>query len=80
MKLIKLNAIDSTNEYIKKIKDSIEDKEIAVVTFNQTLGKGQMGKVWSSEPNKNVCISFIFKDLGINITNNSVISIFYTIT
>lgn len=70
MKLIKLNAIDSTNEYIKKIKDSIEDKEIAVVTFNQTLGKGQMGKVWSSEPNKNVCMSFIFKDLGLNITNN----------
>ena len=70
MKLIKLNAIDSTNEYIKKNKDSIEDKEIAVITFNQTLGKGQMGKVWSSEPNKNVCISFIFKELGINIANN----------
>ena len=68
MKLIKLNAIDSTNEYIKKIKDSIEDKEIAVVTFNQTSGKGQMGKVWSSEPNKNVCMSFIFKDLGINLS------------
>lgn len=70
MKLIKLNAIDSTNEYIKKIKDSIEDKEIAVFTFNQTLGKGQMGKVWSSEPNKNICISFIFKELEINVTNN----------
>ena len=70
MKLIKLNAIDSTNEYIKKIKDSIQDNEIAVITFNQTLGKGQMGKVWSSEPNKNVCISIIFKELGINVANN----------
>ena len=70
MKLIKLNAIDSTNEYIKKIKDSIKDKQIAVVTFNQTLGKGQMGKVWSSEPNKNICMSFIFKDLGINVAKN----------
>tara|TARA_A100001388_G_scaffold277433_1_gene268603 strand:+ start:3109 stop:3831 length:723 start_codon:yes stop_codon:yes gene_type:complete len=70
MKLIKLNAIDSTNEYIKKIKDSIEDKEIAVFTFNQTLGKGQMGKVWSSEPNKNICMSFIFKELEITVTNN----------
>jgi BirA family biotin operon repressor/biotin-[acetyl-CoA-carboxylase] ligase len=70
MKLIKLNAIDSTNEYIKKIKDSIKDKEIAVVTFNQTLGKGQMGKVWSSEPNKNVCMSFIFKELEINVIKN----------
>jgi len=70
MKLIKLNAIDSTNEYIKKIKDSFEDKEIVVVTFNQTLGKGQMGKVWLSEPNKNVCMSFIFKELEINVANN----------
>ena len=70
MKLIKLNAIDSTNEYIKKIKDNIEDKEIVVVTFNQTLGKGQMGKVWSSEPNKNVCMSFIFKHLGIKVSDN----------
>ena len=70
MKLIKLNAIDSTNEYIKKIKDSFKDKEIAVITFNQTLGKGQMGKVWLSESNKNVCISFIFKELGINVANN----------
>ena len=33
MKLIKLNAIDSTNEYIKKIKDSIEDKEIVAVSY-----------------------------------------------
>ena len=70
MKLIKLNAIDSTNEYIKKIKDSIEDKEIAVVTFNQTLGKGQMGKFWLSEPNKNVCISFIFKELATKVANS----------
>jgi len=70
MKLIKLNAIDSTNEYIKKIKDSFEDKEIVVVTFNQTLGKGQMGKVWLSEPNRNVCMSFIFKELEINVANN----------
>jgi len=70
MKLIKLNAIDSTNEYIKKIKDSFEDKEIVVVTFNQTLGKAQMGKVWLSEPNKNVCMSFIFKELEINVANN----------
>ena len=29
-----------------------------------------MGKVWSSEPNKNVCMSFIFKELEINVTKN----------
>ena len=58
MKLIKLNAIDSTNEYIK-INKSIFDKElVCIYTFNQTMGKGQRGRKWESEPYKNLCVSF----------------------
>ena len=58
MKLIKLNAIDSTNEYIK-INKSIFDKElVCIYTFNQTMGKGQRGRNWESEPYKNLCVSF----------------------
>ena len=48
MKLIKLNAIDSTNEYIKKIKSSVSDNLFCLYTFNQTNGKGQRGKNWIS--------------------------------
>ena len=50
MKLIKLNAIDSTNEYIKKNRDFLSEKELCVITFNQTEGKGQRGNTWVSEP------------------------------
>lgn len=58
MKLIKLNAIDSTNEYIK-INKSIFDKDlVCIYTFNQTMGKGQRGRNWESEPYKNLCVSF----------------------
>ena len=58
MKLIKLNAIDSTNEYIK-INKSIFDKElVCIYTFNQTMGRGQRGRYWESEPYKNLCVSF----------------------
>ncbi|MBE85465.1 MAG: biotin--[acetyl-CoA-carboxylase] ligase, partial [Flavobacteriaceae bacterium] len=53
-----LNAIDSTNEYIK-INKSIFDKElVCIYTFNQTMGKGQRGRNWESEPYKNLCVSF----------------------
>ncbi len=63
MKLIKLNAIDSTNEYIKKIKSSISEKLFCVYTYNQTNGKGRRGNIWESEPNKNICISLCYKPL-----------------
>ena len=63
MKLIKLNAIDSTNEYIKKIKSHVSDKIFCVYTYSQTNGKGQRGNIWESEPNKNICISLCYKPL-----------------
>ena len=63
MKLIKLNAIDSTNEYIKKIKSYVSDKLFSVYTYSQTKGKGQRGNIWESEPNKNICISLCYKPL-----------------
>ena len=66
MKLIKLNAIDSTNEYIKKNRDVFCQNELCVLTFNQTDGNGQRGNKWFSEPQKNICISFFFRDLNIN--------------
>ena len=61
MKLIKLNAIDSTNEYIKLNKSFFSKNSLAVYSFNQTNGKGQRGKKWVSEPHKNTSISFYFR-------------------
>ena len=66
MKLIKLNAIDSTNEYIKKNRDFLSEKDLCVITFNQTEGKGQRGNTWVSEPGSNLCISLYFSDLNIS--------------
>ena len=69
MKLIKLNAIDSTNEYIKKNRDFLSEKELCVITFNQTEGKGQRGNTWVSEPGSNLCISLYFSDLNISFND-----------
>lgn len=63
MKLIKLDAIDSTNEFLKGLSNKEELENFTVVTAeNQTKGKGQMGSVWNSEVGKNLIMSVLVKD------------------
>ena len=64
MQIIKLNATDSTNLYLKDLMNikSLEDYTI-VVAEKQTLGRGQMGTKWESKPFKNLTFS-ILKQIG----------------
>lgn len=63
MKLIKLDAIDSTNDFLKALSSQDEQENFTVVTAeNQTKGKGQMGERWSSEAGKNLIMSVLVKD------------------
>ncbi|MFV5686956.1 biotin--[acetyl-CoA-carboxylase] ligase [Flavobacterium sp. GB2R13] len=63
MKVIKLDAIDSTNEFLKGLSNKQEQENFTVVTAeSQTKGKGQMGAVWTSEPSKNLIMSVLVKD------------------
>ncbi|MDB4108232.1 biotin--[acetyl-CoA-carboxylase] ligase [Flavobacteriaceae bacterium] len=60
MQLIKLNATDSTNNYLKKLmlENVLEDFSV-VVTNHQTKGRGQMGSEWSSDKGKNLTFSVL---------------------
>jgi BirA family biotin operon repressor/biotin-[acetyl-CoA-carboxylase] ligase len=63
MKLIKLDAIDSTNDFLKSLSSQDELDNYTVVTAeNQTKGKGQMGSKWQSESGKNLIMSVLVKD------------------
>lgn len=64
MNIIKLDAIDSTNDFLKEIsrKQLIENYTI-VTAKNQTKGRGQMGAVWQSESGKNLTMSILIKDV-----------------
>ena len=63
MKVIKLDAIDSTNEFLKGLSSKQKLENFTVITAeNQTKGKGQMGSVWSSEVGKNLIMSVFVKD------------------
>ena len=60
MQLIKLDAIDSTNEFLKGLSSNQLLENFTVVTAeNQTKGKGQMGAIWDSEPSKNLIMSVL---------------------
>ncbi|MFV5691902.1 biotin--[acetyl-CoA-carboxylase] ligase [Flavobacterium sp. LT1R49] len=68
MKVIKLDAIDSTNEFLKGLSNKQELENFTVVTAeSQTKGKGQMGAVWASEASKNLIMSVLVKDFLSNI-------------
>ncbi len=68
MKLIKLDAIDSTNEFLKGLSSNqILENFTVVTTESQTKGKGQMGSVWDSEPSKNLIMSVLVKGFTTNI-------------
>lgn len=63
MNLIKLDAIDSTNEYLKELSKQNSLENYTVVTAeNQTKGKGQMGAIWDSEKGKNFIMSILIKE------------------
>ena len=64
MHIIKLNAIDSTNSYLKNLStvQSLEDCTV-VVANHQTEGRGQMGTGWQSQEGKNLIVS-VFKDVS----------------
>ncbi|MBN4082849.1 biotin--[acetyl-CoA-carboxylase] ligase [bacterium AH-315-A23] len=68
MNIIKLNAIDSTNSYIKKLASKTDLESYTVVQAkHQTLGRGQLGATWISETGKNLTFSILinFKDLKV---------------
>jgi BirA family biotin operon repressor/biotin-[acetyl-CoA-carboxylase] ligase len=68
MRFVKLDAIDSTNDFLKNLSQSQAVENFTVVSAeNQTKGKGQMGSVWTSEPGKNLTMSVLIKDVLTNV-------------
>jgi BirA family transcriptional regulator, biotin operon repressor / biotin---[acetyl-CoA-carboxylase] ligase len=60
---IKLNATDSTNNYLKQLFQESETENYTVITAeSQTNGRGQMGTKWLSESGKNLIVSILIKD------------------
>lgn len=58
--VIRLNEVNSTNEYAALLLKTTAPPEGTVIIANSQLaGKGQRGKHWFSEPGKNITMSLI---------------------
>lgn len=68
MNIIKLSAINSTNDYLKELSATRHMENFTVViTDKQTAGRGQMGSQWDAEAGKNLTFSVLVKDLLLDI-------------
>lgn len=64
MQIIKLNAIPSTNDYLKKLAQAgIVENFSCVVAENQTQGRGQMGAEWTVDEGKNLTFSLYIENV-----------------
>jgi BirA family biotin operon repressor/biotin-[acetyl-CoA-carboxylase] ligase len=70
MNIIKLNAIDSTNSYLKELvsKKDLDNFTVAVAK-HQTSGRGQMGTTWISDYDKNLTFSMLVKFENFKVNN-----------
>lgn len=68
MKIVKLDAIDSTNSYLRDlVKQELVENWTVVIADHQSHGKGQFDNKWSSEKGKNLTFSVLirFKKLDV---------------
>ena len=69
MPLIKLDAVSSTNDFLKELAQSTNPENFTVVSAeSQTAGRGQMGSKWISEKGKNLTMSVLIKNPLSDIT------------
>ncbi len=76
MQIIKLDATESTNTYLRELSLTKNLKDFTIVTTrNQTSGRGQFNSKWESDEGKNLAISILKKNIEVPIDRLFLISI-----
>ena len=75
MHIIKLDAIDSTNSYLRQLCTKSDVKDMTtVMTNHQVKGRGQMGAQWNSEKGKNLTCSVFKRFQGLHVDQSFYVS------
>ncbi|MDH5716047.1 MAG: biotin--[acetyl-CoA-carboxylase] ligase [Spirochaetia bacterium] len=75
IKIIELDEVDSTNDYIKRNIKIFNENFQTVMAKNQTKGRGRKENQWKSEKDLDLTFSFVFYPTDV-IKNLSPISLF----
>jgi len=80
MQIIKLDATDSTNTYLKNLlHNNKTDDYIVVVAKEQLQGKGQRGSFWISESGKNLTFSVLKRHNNVSALDSFAINRYISI-
>ena len=67
-KIIHLNSVDSTNNYIANLNKSNEiDSGTVILADEQFNGRGQRGSGWSANPGENLTFSFFLDNVNLAV-------------
>lgn len=75
MRIIKVNATNSTNDFVRELFR--ENKALGlccVVTENQTHGRGQRGAGWSSKTGENLTFSIFYPGVPLGVNRQFLLS------
>ena len=61
IRTIKLETVDSTNNYAKKIFDSLETEKTVIIANEQTNGRGRQGRSFHSPKDNGIYMSIVLK-------------------
>ena len=76
MKIIKLDAIDSTNSYLKRLlTKGIVDDLTVVVSKHQTKGKGRNENIWENEASLNLAFSIYKKFNNLDVKDKFMLNV-----
>lgn len=72
---LKLNEIDSTNNFLKDLITNSKPLEGTVILAeSQKAGRGQMGTSWITQPNANITLSILYQPKWLKVQDQFLIS------
>ncbi|MGY5848843.1 biotin--[acetyl-CoA-carboxylase] ligase [Salegentibacter sp. F14] len=75
MRIIKVNAINSTNDFARKLYRGKSDFEPScVLARNQTSGRGQRGSGWMASPGQNLTFSILYPKIKVEVDRQFLLS------
>ena len=75
MRIIKVDAIPSTNDFVKQYYSGNSSFEPVCVSARfQTKGKGQRGSVWNVTAGKNLTFSLLYPKISVTINHHFLLS------
>lgn len=79
-KMVFLKEIDSTNDFATyKLSNNDPNTNICVYTFNQTKGRGQIGRFWYSGYDNNLSTSFKWQSVNVKVKDQFLLNMAFAL-